>query len=196
MDAINIQLFKGSAVLPYLDAVIQFRTTIFREYPYLYESDHTIEDQYIRNYAKSKDSLFVIAQDHNKVVGCVTSIPVMDVLAESWAAVLRTIVVDSMLYLGDILVLKEYRNRKIGAKMYEIFESSIRKEKQFSAITFQEIVRSKDDPKRPKHYRSLDSFWQKRGYIKHPELIHHIPYREVGESRDTLHTMVFWVKTL
>lgn len=196
MKEIKIQLFKGSEILPYLAYIAKFRSTIFREYPYLYESKAKFEEEYVRNYAKSKNSLFIIAKDQDRVIGCLTSTAAIDVLHEVWAEALRAIPVDSLFYLGDLLILKEYRNQRLGTKMYDLFEKTVREGKKYSQITFHEIVRPKDDPKRPKQYHSLDPFWEKRGYVKHPELISHVPYREIGDSAETPHIMVYWIKNL
>jgi len=193
---IKIQLFKGAEVLHYLDTIIQLRVTVFREYPYLYGGDPEAEEGYVKTFARSKRSLFILAKRHEQVIGCLTSIPAVDVLTESWATALRKLPVDSMIYLGDMLLLKEYRNQKIGSKIYDLFEKTVRKEKTFSKIAFQEIVRPKDDPKRPDTYRSLDPFWKKRGYIKHPEIVQQIPYLEIGDLNPVGHTFVFWIKEL
>lgn len=193
---IKIQLFKGVEVLHYLDAIIHLRVTVFREYPYLYGGDPEAEEGYVKTFARSKRSLFVLAKNHEEVIGCLTSIPAIDVLTESWATALRKLSVDSMIYLGDMLLLKEYRNQKIGSKMYDLFEKTVRKDETYSKIAFQEIVRPKDDPKRPTTYRSLDPFWNKRSYIKHPEMTQQISYLEIGDSAPVEHTFVFWIKEL
>lgn len=193
----EIQALKGKQILPYLDAFGEMRTTVFREYPYLYESDSGNEKTYLGNYAKSDESLFIIAKKQGQLIGCLSSIPFLHVSHESWAKILQNYLpIDTVFYLGDMLVLKEYRGQRVGTKMYDLFEDQVKKQKKFSKIAFLEVVRPKNDPKRPKGYKSLDPFWEKRGYVKHPEFINHIPYREIGDSTETDHTFLFQTKDI
>lgn len=192
-----IEALKGHQILPYLDAFGKLRITIFREYPYLYDSDPEVEKNYLKNYAQNKESLFILAKNQDKLIGCLSSIPFKGIAHESWAKPLQShLPIASIFYLGDMLVLKEHRNRGIGTKMYNRFEEEVRKMHKFTQIAFIEVIRPNDDPKRPKHYHTLDPFWEKKGYIKHPELTSCISYKEIGESTETEHAFHFQIKTL
>ncbi len=80
--------------------------------------------------------------------------------------------------------------------MYDLFEKEVRAKKIYSEIAFKEVVRPLDDPRRPKGCFSLDSFWMKRGYVKHPELTQELAWPEIGGGKDVMHTLVFWIKEL
>jgi hypothetical protein len=42
----------------------------------------------------------------------------------------------------------------------------------------------------------LDAFWNRRGFVKHPELRTCFSWRELGEDAETSKPMVFWLKRL
>jgi GNAT superfamily N-acetyltransferase len=193
----EIQTLEGHQILPHLDAFGKLRTTIFREYPYLYDSNPEVEKSYLKNYAQCKDSLFIIATHQNKLIGCLSSIPFSNMAHESWAKILQShFPIAPIFYLGDMLVLKEHRNRGLGTKMYNRFEEEIRKKQKFTQIAFIEVIRPNNDPKRPNDYHSLDAFWKKKGFIKHPELSSYISYKEIGKSTETDHAFLFQIKHL
>ena len=80
--------------------------------------------------------------------------------------------------------------------MYQEFEKTVRKMGAYHQIAICEIDRPSADPKRPHSYASLDAFWTRQKYIKHPNLIAYFSYPEIGDSEETLHPMVFWTKEL
>jgi hypothetical protein len=70
-----IDTFTGAEVEPWLHAVAALRIAVFREWPYLYDGDLDYEARYLATYAASAASLFVLAFEHDKVVGASTGIP-------------------------------------------------------------------------------------------------------------------------
>ena len=67
-------------------------------------------------------------------------------------------------YFADILLLKDYRKKKIGFKMIKYFESTLISLGNYAWIYLCEIVREKNDPRIPLNYKSLNSFWDGLGY--------------------------------
>jgi len=51
---------------------------VFRAFPYLYDGDMAYETAYLEAYARSPDSVFVLAFDGAAVVGAATGIPLAD----------------------------------------------------------------------------------------------------------------------
>jgi GNAT superfamily N-acetyltransferase len=193
----TIRTLHGEEILPYIPAIAQLRITVFHDYPYLYEGDLSYEERYLKMYSLSKNSLFVIAQEGDQVIGAITGVPVaesMEEIRELFQE--KDLPTNGVYYLGEIVLFKPYRKKKIGFEMYKEFEKAVQQKGIYHQIALCEIDRPKSDPKRPRDYRSLDQFWAKNGYTKHPDLIAQFSYQEIGDSEETLHPMVFWTKNL
>ncbi len=194
---IEIKVLKGSEILPYIHQVAQLRITIFREFPYLYEGTVSSEEKYLKMYSRTKNSTFIIALDHEKVIGVVTGVPVAESMDEIKALFHeKKIPTDGVYYLGDIVLLKEYRKRKIGRDLFKAFEKSVRSTGKYQTMALCEIDRSRTNLKKPADYIPLETFWTRQGFIKHPNLIAHFSYQEIGNEEMTLHPMIFWTKEL
>ncbi|RYD31361.1 MAG: hypothetical protein EOP85_22845 [Verrucomicrobiaceae bacterium] len=57
------------------------------------------------------------------------------------------------------------------------------------------VDRADDHPLRPVDYRPLDSFWESRGYLKHPDLQATFSWKETGEEQESPKTLTFWTRT-
>ena len=57
----EIRRVSGAAIEPWLDDVARLRIAVFRDWPYLYEGDAAYERDYLAAYARSADSVFVLA---------------------------------------------------------------------------------------------------------------------------------------
>jgi len=42
----------------------------------------------------------------------------------------------------------------------------------------------------------LDAFWNRRGFVKHPELHTTFSWQDLDENEESLKPMVFWLKHL
>lgn len=73
--AITMVRLAGDQINPYLDDLARLRIEVFRSFPYLYDGDMAYERRYLDTYARSPDSLFVLALDGETVVGAATGIP-------------------------------------------------------------------------------------------------------------------------
>ncbi len=194
---IQITVLKGSEIIPYIPQLAHLRITIFHEYPYLYEGNLSYEEEYLRMYSQSQNSMLVIAQDHDQVIGAITGVPIADSMEEITDLFReKKMPTDGVYYLGEIVLLKEYRKKNLGYAMYKEFEKAVKSFKAYNKLALCEIDRSGTNLKKPDDYTSLDSFWTRQGFIKHPNLVAHFTYMEIGEEEETLHPMVFWSKEL
>src|SRR5690625_1671810 len=73
---------SGSDIEPYLRELVRLRIAVFREFPYLYDGDAEYEAGYMRKYAASKNSVFVLALSGGDVVGVSTGVPLLDADAD------------------------------------------------------------------------------------------------------------------
>lgn len=65
-SAHTIGLFRGPEITPWLDDVARLRVAVFRDWPYLYEGDAEYERDYLGAYARSAESVFVLAMEKGK----------------------------------------------------------------------------------------------------------------------------------
>ena len=193
----QIKTLRGREIAPYIDKIADLRITIFREYPYLYEGQGFDERSYLLMYPQSAQSLLVLVEDGDRVIGAALGLPLMESMEEIKSLFkAQEIHPEQFFYLGEVLLLESYRRQKMGLKMYQQLEQEVKKMGGYEKITFCEIVRSKNDLKKPFNHRSLDDFWRRQGYTKHPHLAVHFSWREIGEIEQTNHPMVFWIKDL
>lgn len=194
---IEMKTCHGQAVLPYIDDLAALRITVFRAFPYLYEGTPAYEAQYISTYAKSADSLFVLALDQGKVIGASTGLPMLDETAEFQAPFIEQgLDPASIFYFGESVLLPQYRGQGIGVRFFEQREAYARQLQRFSACCFCAVERAESHVMRPKDYQPLDAFWHKRGYRKAENLRTHYSWLDVGDVEETSKPMAFWIKDL
>lgn len=194
---ISIEVLKGKELVSNIPELARLRLTVFCEYPYLYEGDPILEKTYLSRFASSRDAFFVIAKVDNQVVGALSGLPLDATQKEIRDALHQPgIEIGEYYALSEIVLLKEHRNKKIGSMLYEQFEDQLLKMKRYKKVVLWQIVRAQDDVRRPKDYFSLDNFWRKRGFVKHPEWICYIDWKEILEEKASAHRFEFWVKEI
>lgn len=193
---IIIKAVRGEAAAPYVEDLARLRIAVFRAFPYLYEGDLAYERKYLSAYARSAQSLFVLALDGAKVVGAATAMPMSEETEEFRAPFLAAgWDVGRIFYYGESVLLPEHRGEGIGVRFFEAREAAAR-EGGFAQACFCAVERPADHPLRPADYVPLDAFWRKRGYARHPELRTAFSWRDLGEAEESLKPMVFWMKAI
>jgi GNAT superfamily N-acetyltransferase len=194
--AIDIRRVSGAEIRPYLEQVAGLRIAVFREWPYLYEGDMDYEREYLRYYASSPDSVFVIASDAGRIVGASTGLP----LAHDQGAFQQPFVergedTGSVFYFGESVLLSTYRGIGIGHAFFDHREAHARALGRFATTAFCAVDRNPADPRRPIDYRDNSPFWCKRGYVRQPGLTVVLPWHEIDHG-ETAHTLTFWTHDL
>lgn len=193
----NLIVLTGNAVIPHLDDLAQLRMTVFREYPYLYEGDLAYEHKYLKTYAESDESLFVLALDGEKVVGASTGIPMANETIEFRRPFINAgFNPDSIFYFGESVLLPGYRGKGIGVKFFEEREHYAQQLGRITHCCFCAIDRPENHPMKPENYQPLHQFWKNRGYQHHPELATTYRWKELGEVEESPKPMSFWIKNL
>lgn len=193
---LKIICLKGQKALPFISDLAQLRIKIFREYPYLYEGDVEYENNYLRTYVDCSESFIVLVKDKERVVGVSTAVPLQFEMAECKKPFLdHGMVITEIFYLGESVLLPEYRGQGIYKSFFKERESAAR---EYGAKTtaFCAVERSEQDLRKPKDYVPLDTIWRHFGYEKHPELCAYFEWKEIGEKAQSPKPMHFWLKRL
>ncbi|MCG6943463.1 MAG: GNAT family N-acetyltransferase [Thiohalocapsa sp.] len=202
-DDIQITRVTGVALDQFIPDLARLRIRVFRDYPYLYDGDAEYEARYLATYARASGSVVVLARDGERIVGASTALP----LAEETDAVQTPFLAAGydprqVFYLGESVLLPEYRGRGIGVRFFEEREAHARAlatdpASGFGPLTrlaFCAVERAADDPRRPSGYQPLDGFWRNRGYSRQPALRTEFSWKEIGEAAESPKPMVFWLK--
>lgn len=197
MGIAEIFTVTGRGVAPYLDEVARLRIQVFAEFPYLYDGNMEYERNYLDTYAKSPESLFVLAADGSRIVGASTAVPLADETEEFKRPFAASGYDPSKIfYYGESVLDSRYRGQGIGVRFFTEREAYARNLGRFDWCAFCAVDRSPDHPKKPSDYVFLDKFWVKRGFTKHPELKTEYLWKELGEAAPTPKAMTYWLKRL
>jgi GNAT superfamily N-acetyltransferase len=198
-SSLHFEKFLGTQILNYVPIIAQLRTEIFRDFPYLYNNSLDHEERYLNLYTRAPDFFLVLAFDGEEVVGASTGVPLEHVFKTATMQQLlqaQGYTPQSLFYLSESVLKKTYRGQGIGVRFFEERENYAKSLGRFDYTCFYAVQRPLDHPKRPPDYVPLDSFWQKRGYTKHPELQTNFSWQDQGESEKSSKTMGFWLKRL
>lgn len=193
----ELKVVQGEAANRYLDDLARLRIAVFRAFPYLYDGDVAYERDYLATYARSAESLFVLALDGGAVVGASTAIP-MAAETDAFRAPFTAAGWDTgrIFYYGESVLLPDWRGRGIGVRFFEEREGHARRAGRFDYCCFSAVERPAGHPLRPADYEPLDAFWGRRGYVHRPELRTELSWRDIGEPAETLKPMSFWIRDI
>lgn len=196
-QGVSIRRVSGRDLAPWLDDVARLRIRVFRDWPYLYDGDLAYEQEYLRAYAESGDSVVVLALDGDTVVGASTGLPLADDSAEFQKPFLDAgLPVDDVFYFGESVLLPEYRGRGIGHRYFDEREAHAAALGRFNWTAFCAVERDASDPRRTPGHRGNEAFWEKRGYVRQPELSVRLAWREIGETTPSEKPLTFWLRPL
>lgn len=196
MTGLRVESLTGEAAKVHLDDLARLRIAVFREYPYLYDGDATYERRYLTPYAESAGGVVVAAFDGDRVIGAATGLPLTDE-PEHVAAPFVAAGIDpaSVFYLGESVLLPQYRGQGVGHAFFDGREAQARA-LGLPVCAFCAVVRPPDHPRRPADWRPLDPFWTARGYTSRPDMETTFSWRDIGEEAETAKPMRFWLRTL
>jgi GNAT superfamily N-acetyltransferase len=169
---------------------------VFREFPYLYAGTLDYEQHYLARYAASPSALVVLARDGERVVGAATALPlgthsddVVPPLAAAGYDPAR------VFYFGESVLDRAYRGRGVGSAFFVEREAHARAH-GFAVAAFCAVVRPADHPRRPADYRPLDPLWTKHGFVRRPDIMTTLSWRDLDEADESAKPMMFWTKEL
>jgi GNAT superfamily N-acetyltransferase len=191
----RVESFFGKDILPLIPGLAQLRIKVFHDYPYLYEGSLDYEENYLKIYTASDESVVVAAFDGEKLIGAATALPLKHEADYVQAPFVKAKMdVNRIYYFGESVLLKEYRGHGLGHKFFDGREFAAKKF-GYEATCFCAVERPINHPARPVDYSPLDEFWKKRGYEKKPVLQSEFSWPDIGESVETKKPMIYWMKT-
>ncbi|HVK50846.1 MAG TPA: GNAT family N-acetyltransferase [Pseudoxanthomonas sp.] len=192
----TITAFRGPDIQPWLDDVARLRVAVFRDWPYLYEGDLDYEREYLSAYAASPDSVFVLAQAGQEMVGASTGLPLLDD-SEAFRQPFLHSAIDpaEVFYFGESVLLPHWRGKGIGHAFFDAREQHARALGRYRWTAFAAVDRGPDDARRPHDYRSNDVFWHKRGYTRQAGMTMRLEWNEIGRG-EIAHPLTFWTRAL
>jgi len=196
-ESLRIQRISGSAIQAWLPVLAQLRICVFREFPYLYDGSVAYEEKYLHSYVAVPDSVMVLAQDGERVVGAASGLPLVAETPNVIAPFLQHgYDPRRIFYYGESVLLPEYRGRGLGHRFLAEREAHARALGGFEMVCFCAVVRPIEHPRRPADYRPLDMLWNRHGFVRHPELHTIFSWQDLDEATESPKPMVFWLKRL
>lgn len=193
---IRIERATGEAIRAHLEAIAALRIAVFREYPYLYEGTMAYEHEYLGSYAGSPASLVVLAYDGDRVIGASTALPLAQHSDEVVPPFVRAgIDPAGVYYFGESVLAPAYRGHGLGGRFFEERERRARA-LGFAIAAFCAVDRPADHPARPRDHVAPGGLWRRHGFVRRPDLVAELAWRDVGDAEETAKPMVFWTKEL
>lgn len=188
----DVRVVRGAEVAPFLPDLARLRIGVFREWPYLYAGNEAYERAYLEVYARSHESVFVLAVDDGRIVGASSGLPLADD-AEAFQApfVAAGIDIARVFYFGESVLLPEYRGCGLGHAFFDAREAHAAALGRFDWTAFCAVDRSDADPRRPPDYRGNETLWAKRGYVRRDDLQCTLGWPEAEGGADVPHTLTF-----
>ena len=192
---LRIERCSGKALSQYIPELARLRIEVFRDFPYLYDGNYEYEEKYLQTYIDTPASVIVLAIDGKKVVGASTALPMKYETDELKRPFLENNYnLEEVFYCSESVLNKNYRGLGLGVQFFEQREEHAKELGGFKIITFCCVERPLKHPRRPHNYVPLDSFWNKRGYFKHPELKTTYLWKDLDDTEETPKPMTFWLK--
>jgi GNAT superfamily N-acetyltransferase len=197
MTNIVTLVVTGDQLKACITKLAQLRIKVFRDFPYLYDGTEAYEMQYLETYMRSPEAMAVIALDGEQVIGASTAVPMCWETEEfKRPFVARGIDPERVFYLGESVLLPQYRGAGLYKQFFAAREAHARALRQFDIACFCAVDRPSDHPLRPYDYQPLDAVWQRFGYRRLVDFVTNYHWKDIDQPGETDKPMLFWSKSL
>jgi GNAT superfamily N-acetyltransferase len=198
-DGLRVEILVSSGAAEFIPDIARLQLEVFSEFPHLYDNtpeQHTKLLQLM--YGLSPNNLVILVFSGDELVGASTGRPVAEMMAGGGLAQRleeRGFDSDDFLYLSESVVRQGFRGRGLGVRFFEERESFARRLGLRNSC-FCSVQRPDDHPLQPAEYRSMDGFFEKRGYRKLDDLTLEFSWKDLDEPKQTPKAMQLWVRSL
>jgi GNAT superfamily N-acetyltransferase len=197
MGKIEIRQFSGRDIEPWLRRMAELRIAVFRDFPYLYDGSFEYEEKYLRTYVETPNSIAILALDGGQAIGVSTGLPMADETDHFQAPFVKLGFDPARIfYCAESVLLPQYRGQGVYKHFFLGREAHARKLGGLDWCCFCGVARPDDHPLRPSDYTPLDAVWRRFGYERHPEIHTTYHWKDIGETSESDHEMVYWMKRL
>ena len=197
MMNVAIETLSGEAFEAAIPALASLRIKVFREWPYLYDGDFEYEANYLARFIEADRAFLAVVKDGEAIVGAATAAPLAGETDKFRLPFEEAgYDVSKIFYFAESLLLAKYRGQGIGHRFFDAREAYAGSFDEYTHATFCGVVRPDDHPARPRSYRPLNGFWNKRGYEKLNNIITKFAWKDVGDVDETEKPMQFWMREL
>jgi hypothetical protein len=168
LSNIKIQSLTGGAIKTYLSSIVQIRSQVLRDLPFLRCNTPEEDLRYLQGMCQHKEAIAVLVFDGPHVVGVSLGLP-LDVERPfiKTALLEKKEEISSYFHFGISTLLPAYRGRGLAHHFFDIREEHVMHLKRFKKICFLEPI----IPYPSDSFIPLDVFWKKRAYVKHKEFV-------------------------
>jgi GNAT superfamily N-acetyltransferase len=197
---VRFTTYTGAAIGHTLADFQRMHVAVFHDWPYLYDGDPR-ETPYIAPYVDLPRAALFLGraqiEGENRIVALATCLPLENESANVQAPfIARGLDPRRFFYFGEGLVLREWRKRGLGQRIFELRESHARAVSTADYAVFCSVRRPADHPLRPRDAQTNDAFWRRRGYQPMDGVSCTMTWKDRGEPAETKHTLDFWIRSL
>lgn len=196
-STVRLEVYKGYEIAPYSHEMNRLSSLVYAEYPYLY--DGTADDYvyYLNLYGQSPNTVICLGFDGDEAVGLATGIPMSENRPHYRAPFeQRGDDLDALFYIGELVLLPQYRREGIGMAMYNEIVKFARDDGRYKTLCFAQIDESTVQAEAPEGYQPIDPVCIKLGYVRHPELNFIARWKNIGGTENVPHHMIYWTLDL
>ncbi|MBP6386663.1 MAG: GNAT family N-acetyltransferase [Pseudarcicella sp.] len=196
-EIINLITFKRPAITDIIEDMAGLRIDIFKEYPYLYDGNLEYEKDYLNTYSQSENAIIIAIFVNGLLAGAITGLPLSEEVDEFKNAFLNNgLTIDNVFYIGECILLPQYRNMKLSKLLFDELEWLIKRKHIYNTICFSTVERSENHPLKPDDYLNNDLIWQKKSYVKHENISCTFEWKDIDKNESDAKKMIFWSKEL
>lgn len=195
LESFEFKTYYRNSIEPHVKAINDLALTVYREHPYNYAGTEEEYLPFIQYYCHS--GIATALFEDGKLIGIAIGMPLSEMRDKYRLPFIqaRPQTDDSTVYyLGEFLLLKEYRKQGFGKGMYFAFEDSVRNMGLFSEICFCKI--DERNIKGSNDYQPLDGFWKRLGFEVCHDVSCTVYWQNSGDLEESEHHLVYFNKQL